>query len=379
MEAVGTTLRGSGVVVLVALQHFDAAGWAKALLASASALGLLLSPIVVIGAARTRVSPGKAVALLHCIAAPGLVLAAFSQSFTFFMAGILTAIPLLAGGVPLVTALWEQNTEPATRGRFFSHVTIAGTVAGMGGAAIISILMNEDITRYRPILAVAGLFVLAGGTAAALVPGRPIAPSSHHAHPLAGLRLIREDRIFGYLCAAQMLLGLGNLATLPLRTEYAGSSTLGMGLGPGIVLGLVIVIPEAARLLSIAVWGRLFDQWNFIVLRLVINLFFAFSIILFFIPNAACMVVGGILFGIATGGGKIAWTLWVTKFAPSDKTADYMAVHTFLTGLRGVAAPQLAYAALAAWTVPQVGWCGAALVFSACVMLLAVIPKNKRR
>jgi len=35
--------------------------------------------------------------------------------------------------------------------------------------------------------------------------------------------------------------------------------------------------------------------------------------------------------------------LWVTKFAPPDRVADYMSVHTFLTGVRGVLAPMCAF------------------------------------
>jgi hypothetical protein len=39
----------------------------------------------------------------------------------------------------------------------------------------------------------------------------------------------------------------------------------------------------------------------------------------------------------------VAWSLWVTKFAPPERVADYMSVHTFFTGIRGVAAPLAAF------------------------------------
>ena len=182
--------------------------------------------------------------------------------------------------------------------------------------------------------------------------------------------------MFGYLCIMQMMLGLGNLATIPLRTEYLGSDVRGMGLSAGLVLVLTIAVPEAGRLFSTLIWGRLFDRLNFIVLRLSINVLFAASIILFFIPNMLCIIIGSALFGIAMGGGKIAWSLWVTKYATPYKTADYMAVHTFLTGARGLVGPQLSYAALAVMSVPQVGWIGTSLVLLSCVMLVFVLPKR---
>ncbi len=47
--------------------------------------------------------------------------------------------------------------------------------------------------------------------------------------------------------------------------------------------------------------------------------------------------------GFAFGGGKIFWSLWVTKIAPEKKEASYMSIHMALTGLRGTLAPFLGY------------------------------------
>ena len=185
--------------------------------------------------------------------------------------------------------------------------------------------------------------------------------------------------MFGYLCASQMLLGIGNLATLPLRAEFLGSASRGMGYSAGSVLFLTVVLPEIGRLLATPIWGRLFDKLDFIVLRLSINIVFGLSTVFFFIPNVPCIVAGSVLFGLATAGGKIAWSLWVTKFAPPEKTADYMGVHTFLTGLRGLLSPQLAYLALVWLTVPQVGFVGAGLITIACALLMVVLPGARCR
>ncbi|NDF01570.1 MAG: hypothetical protein EB034_25395, partial [Verrucomicrobia bacterium] len=50
------------------------------------------------------------------------------------------------------------------------------------------------------------------------------------------------------------------------------------------------------------------------------------------------MALGAVIFGVSNAGGDVAWSLWVTKFAPPERVADYMSVHTFFTGVRGVAA-----------------------------------------
>ena len=49
------------------------------------------------------------------------------------------------------------------------------------------------------------------------------------------------------------------------------------------------------------------------------------------------------LMGWGMGGGNVAWAMWVTKYAPKDRTADYMSVHTFLTGTRGLIGPVIAF------------------------------------
>src|SRR5213078_1506595 len=83
-------------------------------------------------------------------------------------------------------------------------------------------------------------------------------------------------------------------------------------------------------------------------LRMTLNFGFAVGILTFFVSNSfAGLIIGAIIFGISNAGGDVAWSLWVTKFAPPGRVADYMSVHTFFTGVRGVLAP------LAAFTMVQ--------------------------
>jgi ATP/ADP translocase len=49
---------------------------------------------------------------------------------------------------------------------------------------------------------------------------------------------------------------------------------------------------------------------------------------------------------VANAGGDLMWSLWVTKFAPRDRVADYMGLHTFFTGVRAVCAPIVAFAVI---------------------------------
>ena len=378
-EPVGATFGGSGLGVIVALQFFNAQDWQKALLASGATIGLMFGPLVVMLIARWGIRVNRAASTLFMAAAPGFCLAAFAPTLNVFMLGVLAGIPLLTAAAPLITAIWEQNAPSAARGRVFSHVVLVSAAVALCASLLISFIIRDDIERFRPIFILMSLLCLGAAAAAWRIPTQPVPRSRHHAFPLSSMRLMWENRMFGYLCMGQMLLGIGNLATIPLRVEYLASTSRGMSLPAGLVLILTVAVPEAGRLLSTRLWGRLFDRMHFVILRLTINLIFAASVVLFFIPHMAGIITGSLLFGIATGGGKIAWSLWVTRYAPPDKTADYMGVHTFLTGVRGIIAPQAAYAALAVLTVQQVGWIGTALILAATAMLLFVLPTKGDR
>jgi MFS family permease len=83
------------------------------------------------------------------------------------------------------------------------------------------------------------------------------------------------------------------------------------------------------------------------------------------------------LTGLSLAGGNVAWALFVTKLAPEHAVAEYMSVHTFLTGIRGVAAPFLAYLMITHWSFATMAWICAALVIVASAFI-AVRRKGER-
>lgn len=139
-----------------------------------------------------------------------------------------------------------------------------------------------------------------------------------------------------------------------------------------------LVVPNLARLLMSPVWGRLFDRMNFFVLRCALNLGFALGIAAFFTSNTTPgLVLGAVVYGVSTAGGDVAWSLWTTKVAPPDRVADYMAVHTFLTGVRGVLAPMAAFWAVERLAPSQMGWAAALMIVAATALLLPEIRRGR--
>lgn len=175
-----------------------------------------------------------------------------------------------------------------------------------------------------------------------------------------------------------MLMGFADLMMAPLRIEYLANPAYGLALTPQEIALLVAIIPALVRLVLSPVWGWLFDRMNFFVLRITINLTFAASILVFFTGDSwAGLILGAIVFGIAVSGGDVAWSLWVTKFAPPHLVADYMSVHTFFTGVRGVLAPLLAFQLIAVVSIATMGIICTALIVIASLILLPELMRYK--
>jgi hypothetical protein len=188
---------------------------------------------------------------------------------------------------------------------------------------------------------------------------------------------LKEDRVFRQTLICWMLMGFANLMMYPMRVEYLANQKYGLALSVSMIALLTGVIPNLARLVLSPVWGWLFDHMNFFVLRVVLNVGFAAGILTFFLSQTTSgLILGGVVFGISLAGGDVAWSLWVTKFAPTERVADYMAIHTFFTGVRGVIAPMVAFHALSVITIGTLGWISAGLIVIASLMLL---PEARHR
>jgi predicted MFS family arabinose efflux permease len=168
-----------------------------------------------------------------------------------------------------------------------------------------------------------------------------------------------------------MLLGVGNLMMVPLRVEYLADPTHGLSLSEAEVAVFLTTVPNLARLVGSMIWGRLFDAMNFFTLRAALNVCFMLAILSFFSSSTwVGLTLSAAIFGFSNSGGDVAWNLWVTKFAPADRVPDYMAVHTFFTGVRGLLAPACAYLLLEHYSLMTISWISIGLMGSSVVLLI---------
>ena len=364
----------SGLFLLIALQFFNVPSEVKALVAAAPFIGLLLSPVLVFLVAKFSVSVTRAISLVLFVSAPCMMFVAFCNSYISFVIGTVICISLTAAIPPLVTSLWRQNIPTDVRGKKFSFINWISMAAALVVGGFFAYWL-KDISRYRPILFFISISLFMASVVAYKIPSQTLKHTNKH--PFSALSLLWKDSLFGYICVFWFLLGFANIATIPLRIEFVASGKYGMDYSPAMTLVLMQIIPQFANLVSMLIWGKLFDKLRFPILRIAINIFFVFSILLFFIPNLACQVAGSFTFGLATGGGFIAWNLWVTKIAPHDKTADYMSVHTCLCGFRGIIAPFLAYHFLKNFGIYNIVWTCTGLIIIATIMFIPTINSKR--
>jgi hypothetical protein len=368
----------STFLLLIAVKVFDAGGNVKALLASGSSVGLLLAPLVVFLAAGSRLSYNVSGAMLLIAgAAVFLAAAALGTEASLCVAG-LVGLTLTNAGSPLITQMYQDFYSPSQRGALFARNTTVRTLTAIGFSFAAGELLNQDIRYFTHLLA--------GFAAAFLVSALALlaCPKQHlQGHPervwWGGFRFILTDRLFRITLICWMLMGFANLMMYPLRVEYLANPDHGLRMDPSQVAWYVSVVPNIARLIVNPVWGHFFDRMSFFWLRVLVNLFFLSAILFFFNGTATGpLLMGAICYGIAVSGGDIAWSLWVTKFSPPQHVADYMAVHTFFTGVRGVLAPPLGF-----YLSMQIGFshlasiCAAFILLACAVLLPEVFPSKK--
>jgi hypothetical protein len=308
-----------------------------------------------------------------------LVMAAF-PILPVFVAGSVLSMAASGAAIPLMTQIYQENYPDLERGKLFSRTLMIR----IGVAALFSQLAGDFLTRhpgeFRGLLLVfAGCFFF-GSFCMSRCPSTQL-KSAGGTHPFRALRHAREDRLFRWTLISWMFMGFANLMMIPMRVEYLANPKYNLNLSVTEIAVLVGVVPNVARLIMSPIWGGLFDRMNFFALRATLNFGFAIGIISFFTSDQLPgLIIGAVIFGISNAGGDVAWGLWVTKFAPPDRVADYMSVHLFFTGVRGVLAPVTAFHLVSgAHALPMVtlGWISAGLIFISAAMLLSEVKFGK--
>jgi len=331
-------------VIYVAIRDFELPSWMKATLIASTSLGLLLSLFVVqivrrLGCTVNRMAAGLWTAAGACFATAALIPATASA----FYAACCGALTFLGLAAPLMSQIYRKHYRDETRGRLFSFSSLAraGAAAAAGWAAGLWL----DAGGFAPLFLAYGAGCLA---MAACV--RAMAPVrlrlSNRIRWFDAFRGAAANRPFRKLLGVWMILGIGNLMAMAFFVEYVGNPRYGFGYEADRVGLLTTTVPMLAFIVFVVPWGHVFDRLPFYRIRALVNVFFIAGILCYYFGSSFGALCTGIaLHGVARSGGAILWTLWVTRFAEADRVLEFQSVHSFLTGVRGIFAPLIAFAA----------------------------------
>lgn len=370
---------GGTFFLMIAIKYYQAGDLAQAFAATGGSAGLLLGPPVVSWIQGSGWPINRVLSGFQWVLAVALLLTAWVPFLPVYVGAGLVALTLASASIPLSTQFYQQNYPPEKRGTLFS---ISSTIR-LGVAAVVTWLAGEwlarDLDHFRWFLTLMAGAAAVSASLFARSPGDPLA-RSRGTHPFRALRFLRDDRAFRWLILIWMFMGFGNLMMVPLRVKFLIEPRFGYAYSEAQAAFLIGVVPSVVIFCLTWWWGKLFDRINFFVLRAVLNLTFLLSNLFFFLVGEYWgFLVGMIFLGISFSGGNVAWSLWVTKVAHADHVADYMAVHTFTTGIRGLVAPMLAVWLATFLSVSWILTLSTALILISFLMLGPELTHWRRR
>lgn len=371
----------STFLILIAVRALHADSLTKSLIAAGGNVGLLATLWLVPLASRSGKPATRIAAVIFSVGAAGFALSAALPTLALYAAGAMLAMACVNLTIPLLTFAYQANYEPRRRGHFVSRALVIRVAVAAAAGEVGGRILSADIGNFRWMLVAFAAALAFAAWTINRIPSRslPHDAASVGASPFRAMRHIRTDRTLRYTLLAWMLMGIANLMMVPLRVEYLANPRFGMALEPQRIALFTIVVPSLVRIALTPLWGRLFDRMNFFAMRIVLNIGFALGTAGFFIGDSDVgLFASAIVFGAAAAGGELAWSLWVTKFSPPEHVAEYMSVHTFFTGVRGIIAPLFAFQLVENVPIATMGLVCAGMIVAASLILVPEM-RNLRR
>lgn len=364
------------VFLVVAIRFFAVGDFWTGLIASSNFIGFLLSAPLTGLLNRTGIRRSQILASLTALAALSMGIAAISPSGILFALSVAVSSAAVHLRQPFFTDLYGELYPRDKRAKMIALGLRLNLLLALAMGFLYGWILDEDLGNWRWIISLCA-FVLAGGSILlSRLPGKRVIPRGDAWWQAMAIPF--RNPVFLYVQTSWMLVGFGNLWTLPLRAVYLAEKERGLGLSPGTVTLILVIIPVAVRLIFNPLWARLYQKLSFPALRLSINLFFMTSVPLYFVSDRlGVIILASVLFGMGTSGTPFIWQLWVTRIVPQSETRIYQSAHAFLAGVRGVIAPFVGFAVLQGLTFRTMGFISALLTLLASAMMLPLLRKDR--
>lgn len=351
----------ANVISVIARKAFNAGDLAIAMLAAAPAMSNISSLFwtrFIRGRDRVRAVNAMQLGVILCVVAIALAPISPVGQFVLVMS-TLVARTILTGIITARSDIWRANYPRTDRARVTGKITIVAAVAVGTMAVTIGAVLDaaeaaggpERVGQAFRILyfcgaavALVGVWAFSNvrwrGRASAVRAERAPTGEFSRGGAIDMLRILKSDITYRRFMTAQFMLGLPNLAAIPIFI-IALEDTFSPGYLESLLLAQVfsLILP----IITIPLWARLLDRTHIVRFRVFHSWFFVAANILmgvgFLTLNMPLLYLSRIVLGIANGGGMLAWNLGHHDFAKRDLATLYMGIHVTLTGVRGAIAP----------------------------------------
>ena len=384
-----------GVIGTIARKAFDAGDLVIAILAAAPALSNITSLLwtrLFHGRNRVRAILMLQAIILLCVGS--IAFAPISARGTaMIVVSVLIARFAMAGIIVARSDVWRANYPRTARSHATGNLSMVMTlIIGLSGLLIGLVMDLEQApapvqSAFRPALGLVGIepdntesafrlfygFAMIagmvgiwafshvrwrGGRSQARTEIRQRESRENAGGPLAMYGVLRDDRMYRRYMGAMFLLGIANIAAMPVFIIALDDNKFELNYTTALLL--THVIPVLLPVLVIPLWARVLDRMHIVQFRTYHSWFFivanALTAIGFAMESLAMLTAARIILGVAFGGGMLAWNLGHHDFARRELASVYMGIHATLTGVRGALGPFIGVILYAGISIPA--WTG---------------------
>ncbi len=365
------------VFLIVAINFFNAGDFWKGLISASNFIGFLLSAPLTGALNRSGIPRSRILSFMTALAGIALLAGIFAPNGALFAVAVTLSSAAIHIRQPFFTDLYGEVYPPDDRAKRISLGLRLLLVVSIAMGLAYGKLLEESLENWRWIFAFVVCIILGMSLGLRKLPQQT--ETIRKERWWQALAIPFRNPVFVYVQVAWMIIGFGNLWTLPLRAIYLAEAERGLGLSPAIVALILVVIPAVLKLAFNPLWARLYHRMSFPALRMSINFFFMTSIPLYFISDKLPVIIlAAVLYGIGLSGSPFIWQLWVTRLAKPSDTRIYQTAHAFLAGIRGVVAPFIGLAVLQGLNFQTMGFISGGLSLVATVMMLPLMTRSRK-
>lgn len=290
--------------------------------------------------------------VLQMLTVISILLSALSTASTWgliwFLFTMLIARFSWSGVITLRATVWRANFPREIRATLAGKLTAVSAIlmslSGMFTGWMMDSLANSFHYIY-PVAALTGMIGVSYYRKIGMRGHKVLLnkeQSDQDQTPVAGSeawKILKSDTRFRNYMMTMFIFGSGNLmvtAPLVLILHDQGYSSFNQML-------ISASIPLAVIPWFVPIWAKKLDGMHIIPFRVFHSWFFVLSHLLFalgaWLQLSVLFWAASFVLGIAYAGGLLGWNLGHHDFAPPEKAAQYMGIHVFLTGARGLITP----------------------------------------